>query len=409
MTSMKREKIALFRFGVIFPLINENLGKGQKRSLINEICAKDYKIPFSNRTCIRPGTVRSWLKAYKKAKTIESLMPKVRNDKGGCRVLDDETVVILKNLREKSPTKPLTTLVKDAIESGEVKASVSEGNMASVYRLFKEWEKAKKSPSEDMRRFEMESCNDCWMLDAMVGPKCRYYDENGKEKIATVYCFAFIDDKSRFITHAEFYKDQKAESLLDCMWKAFNKCGLPRSVFTDNGAAMKDIRLKLGLADLEVDLKYARPYKGSSKAKIERFWRTMRMQFLPSIEEKEPMMLIELNNRLKDYVEAYNNRYHSGIGCSPSERYQEDIKAIRPAPINFPLMFRNRIERKVSKARTVQIENKLFEVPMGYMDKKIELRYMTLDDIEAFYDGKSIGKLKRVNLNANAHAKRYVE
>lgn len=402
---MKREKIALFRFAVIFPLLDDGLKRGEQRRLIDEICSKDYRIPFSTRTKISPNTVVSWLGAYRKARSIESLMPKGRKDKGGCRALDDETVVVLKNLRQKNPEVPLTTVVRDAIASGEI-TSFREENMPSVYRLFKEWEKTSKSSQEDMRRFEMESCNDCWMLDAMVGPKCRYHGEDGQERTGTAYCFALIDDKSRFITHAEFYRDQRTESLLDCMWKAFNKCGLPRMVFTDNGSAMRDIRLRLGLADLEVDLKYARPYKGASKAKIERYWRTLRMQFLPSIEAAGPLALQELNSRLRSYIDAYNNRYHSGIGCSPAERYHEDIRAVRPAPLDFPKLFRHRIERKVSKARTVQVDNILFEVPIGYMDKKIEIRYSGLDDVEAFFDGSSIGKLKKVNLNANAHARR---
>ena len=31
----------------------------------------------------------------------------------------------------------------------------------------------------NMRRFEMECCNDCWMLDAMHGPRVRVEGENG--------------------------------------------------------------------------------------------------------------------------------------------------------------------------------------------------------------------------------------
>ena len=407
MTTMKKETVALFRFGVIFPLLDERLERGEQAKLLDELCGKEYKIPFSDRTSISRSTLLSWLRLYRKERSVEALMPKGRSDKGESRALDDETVEVLRNLRKANPDAPLTTIVNDAVAGGELDPSFSKDSMPSVYRMFRDWEKDKASPSVDMRRFEMESCNDCWMLDAMVGPKCRFPDVGGRERTGTAYCFALIDDKSRYIVHAEFYRDQRTESLLGCIWKAFNKCGLPRMIFTDNGSAMRDVRLKLGLADLEVDLKYAKPYKGSSKAKIERFWRTMRMQFLPSIENAGTLTLFELNGRLGRYIEAYNNRYHSGIGCSPAERYLEDVKAVRPAPMELPLLFRHRIERRVSKARTVQVENILFEVPIGYMDKKIELRYMTLDDVEAFFDGKSIGKLKRVNLNANAHAGRY--
>ena len=67
---------------------------------------------------------------------------------------------------------------------------------------------------------------------------------------------------------------------MDCMWKAFSKRGLPRKIYTDNGSAMKDICLAMVLAELEVGLSFAKPYSPQGKAKLERFWRTIRMPFL---------------------------------------------------------------------------------------------------------------------------------
>lgn len=405
MTTMKQEKIAMFRFGIIFPLLRDDLEYGEKSRLMDEICAKEYEIPFSGRTRITRSTLNSWLAAYRKDNDFEALMPKGRSDKGGYRSLDDETVVTLKRYRTEHPDIPLTTLVRMANEEGSI-GFIPESAMASVYRLFKEWEDARLSPEEDMRRFEMESCNDCWMLDAMVGPSV-LVEEGGRKAHRKAYCFGFIDDKSRFITHAEFYLDQKSDSLLDCLWKALNKNGLPRMIFTDNGSAMKDMRLQEGLADLEVNLSYARPYKGSSKAKIERFWRTLRMQFLPLLPQDGSLTLRDLNRRLDAFVASYNRRYHSGIGCSPAERYFDDLKAVRPAPAELPKHFRKRIERTVSQARTVSIENILYQVPMGYARKRLSIRYMDLNDrVEAFYKDRSIGFLKPVDLVANANSHR---
>lgn len=405
MTTMKKEKIALFRFAVIFPLLREDLPRGEQTRLMEEICAQEYEIPFSTRTRIAKSTLLSWLTAYKAKRELESLMPKGRSDKGGYRALNDDTVATLKEYRSKYPNVPLTTIVKMANDAGEI-SLIPESSMSSVYRLFREWEKEKLSPNEDLRRFEMESCNDCWMLDAMVGPEVLV--EVGNRKVhRKTYCFGFIDDKSRFITHAEFYMDQKCESLLDCMWKAFNKNGLPRKIFTDNASAMKDIRLQEGLADLEVVISYAKPYKASSKAKIERFWKTLRMQFLPLLPRDGSLTLRELNKRLDSFVNSYNNRYHSGIGCAPSERYFEDLKAVRTAPNELPKHFRKKIERTVSLSRTVSIENILYQVPMGYAKKRLVIRYMNLEDkIEAFFEEKSIGYLKPVDLVANANSHR---
>lgn len=60
----------------------------------------------------------------------------------------------------------------------------------------------------------------------------------------------------------------------------------------------------------------------------------------------------------------------------------------------------------MSKARTVSLDSVLLEVPLGYSGRKIELRYNTTSDVEAFYEGVSIGMLKPVDYQANSRAHR---
>ena len=52
--------------------------------------------------------------------------------------------------------------------------------------------------------------------------------------------------------------------------------------------------------------------------------------------------------------------------------------------------------------RTVSLENRLYEVPLGYARKRLELRYFSLDSVEAYYNGESIGQISEVNLTANS-------
>jgi len=60
----------------------------------------------------------------------------------------------------------------------------------------------------------------------MTGPKV-FITLEGKRKMVTSKLRAFIDDKSRLITYAQFYKDETAESLIDCAIKAFSSRGSP--------------------------------------------------------------------------------------------------------------------------------------------------------------------------------------
>lgn len=394
MTDRKREETALFRFGVIFPLLDERRSRGSLRRLVNEICSRQYEIPFSSRRVIRAGTVRTWYYRYLRDRRIETLMPKSRRDVGESRTVDLEAANELLRRHSENPDMPLTTLVRTMAEEGQTV------KMHSAYRLVARCGSGSTNADErNQRRFEMESCNDCWMLDAMVGPKV-IVEEGGSRRLVTAHCFAFMDDKSRLVTHAQFYLNERTESLLDCMWKAFNRRGLPVRVYTDNGAAMRDFRLKYGLASLEVQLTFATAYHPQSKAKLERFWRTMRMQFLPTLPQEQT--LYDLNRALDRWVDEYNNRWHSGIGMSPVERYISDLEAVRPAPADLPPLFRFREERVVSAARTVSFSGRLLEVTLGYGGKRIELRYFSRDgEVEAFFDGRSIGMLRPVDLVHN--------
>jgi len=62
----------------------------------------------------------------------------------------------------------------------------------------------------------------------MHGPKV---EVDGK--LRKSFLFAFIDDHSRLIPHAQFYLRENLESFLDCFMKALEKRGLPRKLYVD--------------------------------------------------------------------------------------------------------------------------------------------------------------------------------
>lgn len=404
MNTAKQEKIALFRFGIIFPLLDERLQWGDKSRIIREICDQKHDIPYSNREQLSKATVYNWLRRYSRKQRIEDLYPSSRRDKGQFRKLSSESELALRSLRDEHPDMKLTTLVKLAIREGVFLPS-EVVSMSLIYRVFRDYDLQRKAKNtKDMRRFSMEHCNDTWMLDAMTGPKVTI-TQDGRKKIVSSKLWAYIDDKSRLITHAAFYKDETAESLIDCTIKAFSSRGLPRKVFTDHGPAMRDHRLKLALADLQVHLSFAKPYSPASKAKIERFFLSVRMQFLP-LQGKEPLDLYELNKAWKLFVQQYNTSYHSGIKATPLETYLGEIEAVRPAPPHLKPYFRKSERRKVTLARTVSLYGTTYEVPIGYAGLTIDLRFFDPSQIEAFYNGTSLGLLKVCDQVANSRARR---
>ena len=335
MNREQKEKVAIFRFGVIFPLVEKNLHEywGEKQRIIREVVSKEWEIPFSTRTYISKATVLSWVRRYEAGgRKIEALFPENRGDKGRMRSITDEQIDALMRLRQENPKISTPRLVEKA-RNANVFPPGTEVSMASIYRLMKIRKGKRLKVQEDMRKFEVQMANDLWQSDCMHGPQIL---DNGKKRKS--YLFAVIDDHSRLITHGQFYLAENLENYLDCLWTAMRKRGVPRKLYVDNGASFRSHRLQLGCAALEVGLSYARPYRPQGKGKIERFFRTVRMQFLPELGED--MTLEKINSLFAAYLDQkYHQTIHGTTGQNPLDRYLADVKALRKAPIIFPIIF----------------------------------------------------------------------
>ena len=57
MAISRQEEKALFRFNIIFPLIDGTLEKGARSRIVREICGKEYTIPYSTKRTLCPATV----------------------------------------------------------------------------------------------------------------------------------------------------------------------------------------------------------------------------------------------------------------------------------------------------------------------------------------------------------------
>ena len=93
MSTDKQERIAIFRYGVIAPLVGlKKSGYGQTEGLIRQIIRREWAIPGSPRSYISRSVVMDWLKRYEESDgDLTSLYPKERIDKGRLRSMDQET------------------------------------------------------------------------------------------------------------------------------------------------------------------------------------------------------------------------------------------------------------------------------------------------------------------------------
>ncbi len=400
----KAQQIAAFRFGVIHDLVGGVvLGPGEQERLIREKCGRKYIIPGSDKTLITRSTILRWMKLYKESGgKLEALTNQDRSDQGKPRVIDQETALALMRLRSEMPKATVTRLIAEMNRRGLVSPGLSLAP-TTVYRFLagRGLMKMTQPAPEDRRKFEAELPNDLWQVDCMHGPRI---DHAGKQR--KTYLIAFMDDHSRLVPHGEFFLSESVKSFLVALEEALLTRGLPRKIYTDNGAAFRSLHVEHVAASLGVALIHARPYKPQGKGKIERFFRTVRADFLTGFKGES---LADLNQTFHIWLnEIYHQRKHSSTGQSPFKRFTAKMECLRAVPDNLKDHFRKAARRKVANDRTISLGGKIFEAPVPLIGKQVTVLYHPEepDRAEVLFKGESYGFLVPVNLAVNCRAKR---
>lgn len=406
MSTKKQERIAIFRYGVIASLVGvKKNGNRETGRLIRQITSQEWSIPGSLRSYISRSVVMDWLKRYEESDgDLTSLYPKERIDKGRLRSMDQETEqAVLRLKKELGANVTLPVFLKIARERNVLPTEFGV-SLQTLYRLFtRHGLDEARSDGVDRRKFEAELPNDLWQADIMHGPLIM----DGKGNKRKAFLFAIIDDHSRLIVNAEFYLNERLEHFLDCFKIAAAKRGLPRKLYLDNGPAFRSHQLRLCLASLGVELIHCKAYVPQGKGKIERWFRTCRLRFLPLL--KGNLTLEGLNGKLEEWLEKdYQFKVHDSTGQSPTDRYVNKIELIRRAPGNLNDYFRTKIVRRVTSDRTVRLGGKFFEAPAALIGKLVTLCVDVQKEgaIEIFYKEQSYGLLMPQDKHINAKVRR---
>jgi transposase InsO family protein len=404
MDTETKKRVAEFRFGVIHDLVGDRkLKRGERNRLLREKTACEWEIPGSGRSRISVSTIISWVRQYERSgRRLESLYPESRRDRGRPRVIDEETVLALCELKKQLRGASLPVVLREA-RTKKIIATNFRVADATIYRLFKQRGLMRREEViEDRRRFEAELPNDIWQSDALHGPMVLVEGRQRK-----TYLFAFLDDMSRLITHAEFYLNERVEAYTDALRKALKKRGLPRKLYVDNGAAFRSRLLGHATASLGVALIHSRPYQPQGRGKIERLFRTIRTQLLSTCPEG--LTLAELNNALQRWInEHYHVTVHASTRQTPLARYLKHAHLLREAPKDLDDHFRSQVQRKVDRDRTVSLGGRLYEAPVHLIGRVVTLLYHEDDParVEVFSEGTSQGMLVPLDLKVNGRVRR---
>jgi len=397
----KAEKIALFRFGLIAPLVTEELPRGELTRRAEEIAARQYDIPDSPRRAVSVDTLLDWAHRYRQG-GFEALAPRPRRDRGQSRAITPQLASLIERLKRENPHRTGTTLLRElALSSGQQAPPLSA---ATLYRFLQQRgltaRELLRKPGH--KKFEAEFSNQIWQSDLLYGP---YVQRPGGGKRQAFLC-AILDDASRLIPHAQFYAHQGLQALLDCLRQGVASRGVPSRLYVDNGKIFRTTQLARIAASLGILIVHSRPYQPEGRGKIERFFRSLREQFLDNLDRKLSVSLEELNQRLGAWIELYHRTEHDGIGTTPLLRWQRDIGRIRQLPPSTDLrrLFFYRLYRLVRGDSTFRLDKAFYEAPAHLAGKTIEVRFdpSNLSPVELYFQGEAQGLARPVDPVVNA-------
>lgn len=404
-----RERIALFRYGVIRDLVSRPLAPGEKERLLEDIAKQEWTIPGTDRTRVGRSTARDWVDLHE-AMGFEGLKPRPRSDCGSSRAIPEAVQGLLLALRQERPRASVESLIRAARLSGQVDAELHLAP-STVYRLFAAHGLSCEPPASsqaDALAFTHPHAGDLWMSDVMHGPRLIQPGRRG----AKTYLHAFLDDASRLVPYAGFYPTESGACFQEAFKQALLRRGVPRRLYCDNGAFYRSHHLQIVCATLNITLIHSRPHQPRGRGKIERFFRHVRSAFLPHVTAQHLREIPALNRVFWAWLEAeYHQTPHGGLDAqTPLERFLEDSQLIRPAPEDLDRLMRMKLSRRVGRDRTVRLDCQLFEAPDGFAGETVEVFYDPFDPTRPVHlrrpGEREEHRLRRLDLETNAQLRR---
>ena len=224
------------------------------------------------------------------------------------------------------------------------------------------------------------------------------------------YLFAFIDDHSRAVVAYRWSHSEDTLRLEAALRSGLESRGIPKVIYLDNGAAMISKQLMRALAIVGIRLTHSKPGEPAGRGKIERFFRTVRDQFLVELSTPEALEdvrdLAGLNELFTAWVETvYHHNVHSQTDQEPLARFLANGPPDLADPGLVAEAFRWAHERLVTKTATVNLFGNVYEVDAALVGRKVELVFDPLDmtELAVRYQGRDMGKAIPHKITKHVH------
>jgi putative transposase len=386
--------IGLFRYSVIREAADRQLSTKQRGRLVRAIAEREHEGPFGTPVRISRGTIDRWIRDWRRG-GFDALVP---------------------NPRQVSARTPADVLDLAVALKKEVPARTAV-QVAAILRAHSGWAPGERTlqrhfvrlelntrpdgqPPRAFGRFEADAPNVRWTGDALHGPTV-----NGRKAIL----FALIDDHSRLLPGYRWARREDTVRLEAALRAGLAARGIPASIYVDNGSAFVDKQLLRACASLLIRLIHSRPGQPAGRGKIERFFRTVREQFLVEIGSgRELDDLVQLNTLFTAWVETvYHRRVHSETGQAPIERWSTGDPPTMPSPAQLREAFLWSEHRTVTKTATVNLHGNHYEVDTALVGRRVELVFDPFDltSIEVRWHGRAMGQAVPHKIGRHVHHK----
>ena len=380
-----RDGWARLRFAVVGPLLASPPPRGRLRAALERLAEQSWEHPTSGgRVRFSASTIERWYYQARAAHQdpVKALRRRARTDVGRVRKMSPLLIAALRDQYRDHPSWSVQ-LHHDNLRA-RVDADASLGPMPSYATLTRVMrslglerrrrqrrrEREPERPAVEAREvlsYEVSRSHGLWHGDYHHGRRS-VLTAGGEWK--TPILLGFLDDLSRLGCHLQWYLAETAEVFVHGISQAFMKRGLPRSLMTDNGAAMLAGEVQEGLHRLGIVHTTTLAYSPYQNGKMEVLWASVEGRLMAMLEGVEPLTLETLNNATVAWLERdYHRRVHRELGTTPLKRMVESDDASRPCPEGSVLKaaFRITVKRRLRGSDgTVSVEGVRYQVPAAF-------------------------------------------
>lgn len=410
------EDVALARYSVISPLVCREMTHEEYVAELGRVQSALHLFPDGPR-CVSKRSISRWCNYYRKGRPssngpgFDALLPDVRSDMGLARNLDQAVIERAIALREEAPSRKTGRLIDLIVSQAKLEnkkpPEIRESTLNYHLRARGATRKKLRSKSRVFRRFQHPHRNSCWQGDWSNGIWVPHPTKPGKMR----QCFlhGFIDDRTRYIPHAEFYFRQNLPCLEDCLRKAILKGGVPEMAYTDNGSCYQARQFKLMTARLGTRLVFATAFCPEGKGKIERWIQTVQDDFFEEAQLAGAETLAELNTFLWAWLDkVYHTRKHSTTKHSPRDLWEAEAERMRVVPPEKLVdIFLWEEERTVDKSGLFQLDGNKYPVSEDLVREKIQVRFdpFDLSKVRVYHNGAFIEVVSPEKTVSHTYAK----